>query len=89
MTVFPSDPIETFPFLFCTCLCCYSSIITPKETVTALKQNNQALKEQVDALSKEVLKEAFTTEGVANSGDNRNVNFEHRNCEKSTIFERR
>ena len=54
-----------------------------------VKQNNQALKEQVDALSKEVLKETFITEGVANSGDNRNINFEHRNCEKSTIFERR
>ena len=30
-----------------------------KETVTALKQKNQALKEQVDVLSKEVLKETF------------------------------
>ena len=81
--------MRRFPISFLYFSLLLLSIVMTKETVTALKQKNQALKEQVDVLSKEVLKETFTTGGVANSGDKRNINFEHRKCEKSTIFERR
>ena len=82
MTVFSTDPIETFSHFF--------SVLFSAATLNyyVKSKKNQALKEQVDVLSTEVLKETFTPEGVANSGDNRN-NFEHRKCEKSTIFERR
>ena len=82
MTVFSTDPIEKFSHFF--------SVLFSAATLNyyVKSKKNEALKEQVDVLSTEVLKETFTPEGVANSGDNRN-NFEHRKCEKSTIFERR
>ena len=51
MTVFPSDPIERFSHFF--------SVLFSTATLTAkrdIKLKNQSLKEQVDALSKEVLK---------------------------------
>jgi len=56
----------------CTILLLILSPIMPKETVASLKQQNQSLKEQVDALCKEVksLKEKFATEGAAADSGN-------------------
>ena len=53
MTVSPLTQLRRFPTYFLN----FSLLLRskPNETITALKQNNQLLKEQVDSLSKEVL----------------------------------
>ena len=58
MTVCSTDPIETFSHFF--------SVLFSAATLNyyVKSKKNQALKEQVDVLSTEVLKETFTPEGV-------------------------
>ena len=48
----------------------------PRESVTSLKQENQALKEQLDALFKEVksLKDKYQTEGTTQASDDNRRN---------------
>lgn len=61
----------------------------PRESVTSLKQENQALKEQLDALFKEVksLKDKCQTERTAQaSGDNRNNKASNAESERSLQF---
>ena len=61
----------------------------PRESVTSLKQKNQALKEQLDALFKEVklLKDKCQTEGTTQaSGDNRSNKASNAESERSLQF---
>ena len=75
MTVFPSDPIETFSLFF-------SELVSAGTALKQKKKKNQTLKEQVDALSKELLKETGKRleRDVYHRGscylwpDNRNIN---------------
>ena len=60
-----------------------------RETITSLKQENQALKEQIDALFKEVksLKEKCQTEGTTQaSGDNSSNEASNAESERSLQF---
>lgn len=61
----------------------------PRESVTSLKQENQALKEQIDALFKEVksLQDKCQTEGTTqSSGDNSRNKGSNAESERSLQF---
>ena len=80
---------DVFPFLFCTSLCCYSQLLRQKRRLQRLSKKIKHWKSRLTFCRRKFWKRRLPPRELLTLAIQKNINFEHRNCEKSTIFERR